>query len=299
MNINQIILQTSRDRTYVIKAIKTLEKAKLVKRRPSKTRKQMEFIELRQMGAELINFMKNIEWYRKSFHSLSQSIDKNFDFKEYSIMNKERLRMTFEEKKTDFSEASNEYLMSEKLLRNKQRAKGWADTEIGSHNQWIEEADEFQSKSAGTFIAGLFTKYMSLSLKHRSNEISRTILTKIVMDALNQHLTYTYKLLRHNFAKSRPDSEAREEANLHIRSMFSLNSIIWDYFNYFSEERTVYPDRKSTPPTFWFDPKIKNRFLVTDVVNVMESIANMFEYDVWGVDDTIEKDYENSRSKDL
>jgi DNA-binding MarR family transcriptional regulator len=300
MSINKIILQTSSDRSHVIDAIKTLEKAKLVKRRPSKTRKQMEFLELKQMGEELANFIKSIEWFRRSFHSLAESIDKNFDSKEFGVMKKESLRMAGEERNTMITKRSKDYLMSEKRLKNKQKAKDWTDTEIYSHNLWFEEADDFQMYSAKAFIAGLFSKYISLSLKHGSNEVSRAILTKIVMDALNQHLTYTYKLFRRGSDKLFSDSEDKnysdELTNGHITYIFSLNSEIRSYLEDFSEEETVYYNLRSTPPTFNFVPKINNRFLVNEVENVMKSIASMCEYDVeWGVDDSREGNGKNSK----
>jgi DNA-binding MarR family transcriptional regulator len=77
-------VQTSSDRSHVIEAIKKLEKAKLVKRRPSETRKQMEFLELEQMGNELSNLLKNIDEFRKSYRLLTESINKNFKFKVHS-----------------------------------------------------------------------------------------------------------------------------------------------------------------------------------------------------------------------
>ena len=89
LNINKIIKQTSSDRTHVIKAIKTLERAKLVKRRKSDSHKQVEFLALAQMGSDLVNFMNSIDEFRRSFQSLTKTIDEYFNLEEHYVIMRE------------------------------------------------------------------------------------------------------------------------------------------------------------------------------------------------------------------
>ena len=290
LHINNIVSQTSSDKSHVIKAIKTIEKAELVKRISSKTHKQMEFLELGQMGNELANLMKNIDEFRESYRSLTESINKNFKFKEYSVMMTELIRMSEKEEKTGvYEKLSRDSIMrQQKRFINKLKSRGWTDTEILSHNQWYEEADMFQYFSARAFIAGLFTKYISLSLKKGSNEVSRAMLTKIIMDTLNQHLTDTYN----SFLVS--DGEKADGVNKHIwghiSNVFSLNSRIQEYLERYSEDGTARPNYRTMPPTYNFVSKINNRFIGNDVHNVMKSVASMYEHDEWEASDNNKRD---------
>jgi hypothetical protein len=116
-------------------------------------------------------------------------------------MMEETFRMFSEEAKTGIThQYSKAYRTSEKNLRNKLRARNWTDSEIDSHRQWSDEAHGFHYSSAYAFIMGLFAKYFLLSLKHASNEISRAILTKIIMNSLNLFADlYKYKSIKAKF----------------------------------------------------------------------------------------------------
>jgi hypothetical protein len=196
----------------------------------------------------------------------------------------ESFRMLDKEEKTGIREISEVSRTSQKRLINKQRAKGWTDAEILSYPQWFADAGIFHYSSARAFIAGLFTKYMSLSLKNGSNEVSRAILTKIVMDALNQHLTDTYNSFK---------LVSYSDTSPFIGNIFTLNLQI--RLESFSEDGTVHPNYRTTPPTYNFVPNINNRFIGNDVQNVMKSIASMFEHEEWVADDANKRDSKNSK----
>ena len=286
LNINKIIKQTSSDRTYVIEAIKILERAKLVKRRKSESHKEMEFLVLAEMGSDLVNFMNSIDEFRKSFQSLTKTIDENFNLKEYYVIMRERFRQLSEEEETGIAQKpSKELLFSEKSLRMKLRARNWTNDEINSHFQWTNEADVFYMFSAQAFIMGLFNKYLSLSLRYGSVEITRAILTQKVIDSLNQHVADVHDVNINIMFREVHDVKAKflhhnkYSDSAYIWSFLSFDREIRHYLKKFSEEDTVRPNHRSLPPTFNFTTRIKHRLLEKEVTDVMRSISNMYEFD--------------------
>jgi len=230
----------------------------------------MEFLQLAQIGSDVVNFMNSIDRFRKSFQSLTKTIDENFNLKEHYLIMSELLSSTRQQ-------ASEDLCSSRKSLRNKLRARKWTDNEIKSHFMWAEEADNFHHGSARAFIMGLFTKYLSLSLRYGSVEITRAILTEKVIDSLNQHVADVYKYLRDVNAKSLHHNKDLDP--VYIWLVFSFNRQILDYLKEFSDEEEVRTNHKSLPPTFDFVPRIKNRFLEKEVTDVMRSIVNLYEFD--------------------
>jgi len=237
----------------------------------------MEFLELAQMGSDLVNFMNSIDEFRRSFQSLTKTIDEYFNLEETYVIMRERFRILSEEEETGITQKPSEELRaSEKSLRNKLRAKKWTDEEIDSHYPLFSEADKFHLGSAQAFIMGLFNKYLSLSLRRGSTEISRAILTEKVINSLNQHVADVSKHLHDANAKALDHNKDSDSA--YIWLVFSLNRQIRDYIEIYSEEDTV-RSNGAIPPTLNFVPRIKNKFLQKDVTEVMRSITNMYEFD--------------------
>jgi len=217
--------------------------------------------------------MNSIDEFRRSFQSLTKTIDEYFNLEEHYVIMREvhRHSSKIEEIGIKQYEPSEEIRVSKKSLRNKLRARNWTDKEIKSHFMWAEEADKFHYGSAQAFIMGLFNKYLSLSLRRGITKLSRAILTEKVIDSLNQHLADVYNMHLHGVNGNAKD--------LPLWLVFSLNPQISDYLKVFSEEDTVRANHISLPPTFDFVPRIKNRFLQKEVTEVMRSIANMYEFD--------------------
>jgi hypothetical protein len=280
-----MIAQTGiNDKTHLFEAIQTLENAKLLKRSRIRTTKQKKLLVIEQTGRDLVNFMNSIDEFRKSFQSLTKTIDEYFNLDEHYVIMSER--MSREEEKTGITQKpSEELLASEKSLRNKLRARNWTDEEIDSHYRSAIQADVFYMFSAQTFIMGLFNKHLSLSLRYGSVEITRDILTEKVIDSLNQHVADVHDvniniMFRHLHdvnAKSLHHNKYSDSA--YIWSFLSFDRQIRHYLKEFSEEGTVRPNHRSLPPTFNFATRIKHRFLEKEVTDVMRSIANMYEFD--------------------
>jgi hypothetical protein len=268
------------DKTHLFEAIQTLENAKLLKRSRIRTTKQKKLLLIEQTGRDLVNFMNGIDGFRKSFQSLTKTIDEYFNLEEHYVILKERLRKDSEEETGITQNPSEEHLASEKSLRNKLRARKWSDKEIDSHFMWAQEAEKFHFGSAQAFIMGLFNKYLSLSLRRGSTEISRAILTEKVIDSLNEHVADVYKYVHDVNAKAKDLHHNKDSDSQFIWLVFSLNRQISDYLKEFSEEDTVrWSNDRSLPQTYNFVPSIKNRFLQKEVTEVMRSIANMYEFD--------------------
>jgi hypothetical protein len=171
---------------------------------------------LAQVGSDLVNFMNSIDGFRKSFQSLTKTIDEYFNLEEHYVIMRETFRKLSEEEETGITQKPSEELRaSEKSLRNKLRARNWTDEEINLHYPSAGEADVFYMFSAQAFIMGLFNKYLSLSLRRGSTEISRAILIRKIIDSLNHHVADVYKHLQDVNAKSMTydkDSDSTEKA---------------------------------------------------------------------------------------
>jgi len=126
--MNKIIEKTSSDRMHVFEAIRTLEKAELVERRKSESHKQVETLVLAQMGSNLVNFMNSIDGFRRSFQSLTKTIDEYFNLEECYVMLRELHRQLSKEEETGITQEPSEgHRASDKSLRNKLRAKNWTE----------------------------------------------------------------------------------------------------------------------------------------------------------------------------
>ena len=67
LSTNQLIKQTSSDKSFVVDTIKALNKAKIIKRTRSPEHHQKKINELDQRGHEMIKMLYCIEQYNKSY----------------------------------------------------------------------------------------------------------------------------------------------------------------------------------------------------------------------------------------
>ena len=75
MFVNEIIDQTSSDRSFVIKTLRTLEKGRFITSIKSKSHKQKKVKQLSQLGQELANLVISIQNFNEEYDRLAQLID--------------------------------------------------------------------------------------------------------------------------------------------------------------------------------------------------------------------------------
>ena len=78
-NVNQIVRQTSSDRTYVLNVIKILEQEGLVSESTDPKHKQKKIKNLTAFGLEIAELVKSIDQYSKSWNKLEQSMERYFN----------------------------------------------------------------------------------------------------------------------------------------------------------------------------------------------------------------------------
>jgi DNA-binding HxlR family transcriptional regulator len=109
LQVNEMIAQTGiNDKTHLFEAIQTLENAKLLKRSRIRTTKQKKLLVIEQTGRDLVNFMNSIDEFRKSFQSLTKTIDEYFNLDEHYVIMSEAIRMSFEEEETGITQKPEE-----------------------------------------------------------------------------------------------------------------------------------------------------------------------------------------------
>lgn len=77
MNTNELIKQTSSDKSFVVNTIKALNKAKIIKRTRSHEHRQMKINELDHLGSELIKVISRIEQYSNAYKKFVNTYREN------------------------------------------------------------------------------------------------------------------------------------------------------------------------------------------------------------------------------
>ena len=72
MFVNEIIDQTSSDRSFVIKTLRILEKGRFITSIKSKSHKQKKVKQLSQLGQELANLVNSIQNFNEEYDRFSK-----------------------------------------------------------------------------------------------------------------------------------------------------------------------------------------------------------------------------------
>lgn len=206
MFVNEIIDQTSSDRSFVIKTLRTLEKGRFITSINSKSHKQKKVKQLSQLGQELANLVNSIQIFNKEYDRLRQLID---EYKNLDEEIKKLLETELKDKSSPFIKRNpleikpKAYKISEMLLKEKLRSKGWPTEEISYYYECQEGlyyTDIFLHE--GT-IKILLHKFISILDNFDLNAIAREILNQIIIQIFqaklsdivtNIHVRYTTSL---------------------------------------------------------------------------------------------------------
>ena len=196
MFVNEIIDQTSSDRSFVIKTLRTLEKGRFITSINNKSHKQKKVKQLSQLGQELTNLVNSIQNFNEEYDRLRQLIDeyKNLDeeiekFKETERKDKPSRFI----KRNPLKIIPKEYKISERLLKEKLRSKGWTTEEISYYYECQEGlyyTDIFLHE--GT-IKILLHKFLSILGNFYLNTVAREILNQIIIQIFQMNFRYSHQ----------------------------------------------------------------------------------------------------------
>lgn len=166
-NVNRIINDTSAGKKFdthkkkvLYEYLPNLEKIGLVTRRiDEKVHKQIENIELTEIGSELADIVDGMEKFYKSHHLLSDTI--------------KQIYIPGDPIKND-------------SFRRKLRDKGLGEQEIESYNQDSEDARYFEKESLSMCINGLKSRYIFIVSKFTLNNTQQDYLLKTIANMINE-----------------------------------------------------------------------------------------------------------------
>jgi DNA-binding HxlR family transcriptional regulator len=191
MFVNEIIEQTSSDRSFVIKTLRTLEKGRFIETINSKSHKQKKVKQLSQLGQELANLIICIQNFNEEYDRLAQLIN------EYKKLDEEieKLKETEKEnkpspflKRNPLEFVPRKHKNSEILLKELKN-KGWIDEEISYYNECQEGlyyTDIFLHE--GT-IKILLHKFLSILDNFDLNDVAREIINRIIIQIFQTQLS--------------------------------------------------------------------------------------------------------------
>ena len=199
MSVNEIIEQTSTDRTFVIKALRKLEKAGFIDTIKNLSHKQKKVKQLSKLGHTLAQLTFNIENFNSEHFEINKVIDeyKELDKKFKDIKEKNKPLTTIRKttiRKSIFRELVPIDRSSQRFLKEKLKEKGWTDTEI-SYYEGCKEGLYYTDiyLHEGT-IKILLQKFLCILDNFDLNVGEREIINRIIIEKFlfHQHLNQNY-----------------------------------------------------------------------------------------------------------
>jgi hypothetical protein len=170
MHYNEIIRQTSSDRSHVDNVIDTLEKSQQImedkisrrERKLQKIHSQAKMMKITDVGREIALFSRGVERYQKAYSALIKTVNEKFTVGEGT---------------------------SENAVKIILQSRNWTSKEISSYKHWSQEAISFGLKSVPIYIIALLARYIEILSKAGANGLVRDTLSKIFTDAINWHFS--------------------------------------------------------------------------------------------------------------
>jgi hypothetical protein len=188
LSVNEIFRQTSsKDKPLVINSIKYLEKANLLKGDETADHKQKRIEILTELGYTFAELIHSLDKYNDSYEKLKGVIKRTFDLspdKEKSV------------------------------LVNILRSRGWKAGESNKYKKYYEAADILLYQlSPHENIDTLLIRYVSLLADPNvmSNENTKVILNKIIMDLVYKQLSVIQKDLMENINSNSTTNKKKDE----------------------------------------------------------------------------------------
>ncbi|MFI5405334.1 MAG: hypothetical protein ACHQ1D_02345 [Nitrososphaerales archaeon] len=202
MNVNTIIKQTSSDRTYVTKAIKTLEKAGLVTKKRTNKHLQMRLVTPTVLAKNLRAIIDQIDHYNKSYlifiNATRDKLEKYWD---------DYISLTNIEVPPD----------AKRILKSKLLSDGWKEDETQYFVQWFEAKFEIERIIKRHIFHAVIYRYLTMSLKFAVNSLAKDIITHLLLSELQNQISLIVGDFENLLSADRIGPEKRDSI---IRSIF-------------------------------------------------------------------------------
>lgn len=161
-HVHLIIEQTGLYKNFVYAAIKALKRGELVNEIKSPHHKQMKVQKLSELGIEIAQTISDIEQNNRSHAKLKKVLVDVFGIAEN---------------------------LDEGGIKRKLMSIGWSTKEIPFYREFIRYALLLITESLNMIYNALTYRYSELSLKYDVRNIAKLILNKVILDALEYHVT--------------------------------------------------------------------------------------------------------------
>jgi DNA-binding HxlR family transcriptional regulator len=198
-NVNEIIRQTSSDRTYIITLIKTLQREKLIERVQTPA-KQVKILSLSNLGRELVDLLDNIIQYNKSYSELRKTTKESLDI----------------------------IYSDENDLKSKLTSKGWNEQDIDHYTYYLTNSASLQYECHSKFINVLGIRYGTIISEFKPGKTARIILDEIMSEAFSGQFSL---MLEYLFDSNNPYFPA-------IKKLFASLEDLLEYSNKFIDRET-------------------------------------------------------------
>jgi DNA-binding HxlR family transcriptional regulator len=161
LHVNQIINKTGLYKDYVRAAIKELHVAKLIseKKHPKYAQRKMKM--LTELGRELAKLKDGVDAFHRSLTVFEQTVKSVLDLSE----------------------------KDPKAVQKILSREHWTNEEIGNCMEWIEQVRILTVYTLRLFSDALLARYTMIISRFDVNKRAKSILIKIVTDALSEHLS--------------------------------------------------------------------------------------------------------------
>jgi len=203
MNVNTIIKQTSPDRTYVTKAIKTLEKAGMVTKEKTKKHLQIRLVTPTDLAKNLRTIIDQIDHYNKSYSIFINATNDKF-----------------EKYWDDYCSVTNIKVLpdAKRILKSKLISDGWKEEETQFFVQWFQAKFEIERIIRRHIFHAVIYRYLTISLKFAVNNLAKDIITHLLLRELQNQISLIAGDLEVLFSR---DNIRPEKRNSIIRSFFN------------------------------------------------------------------------------
>ena len=227
MSVNEIIEQTSSDRTFVIKALRELEKAELIETIKNQSHKQKKVKQLSKLGKTVAQLTFNIEKFNSGHFEINNVINEynELDKKSHDIKEKNKPLTTIKKntiRKSIFRELVPIDRSSQRFLVGKLKEKGWTDTEISYYEGCKEGLYYTDIQLHEGTIKILLQKFLIILDNFNLNVGAREIINRIIIEKLQTQLSNIVTNIRSRYSKYLVDIN-RKNINKKDYSIFFPN----------------------------------------------------------------------------
>jgi hypothetical protein len=173
--VNEIIKQTSPDRTYVIQALETMEKARLLTQGPRSIGRKRS-VELTSLGNEIATLYFSLDNYMKGYNEIYKFLQDNF--------------VKYEDRNT---------------LKNILKSRGWDEYDIAIYDELQSSFRNYEWTFFDNMLDVVHLRSLKILTKYKINiQLKRNDIIRILLEAVSHKViafVYGNLLVRHGKEK--------------------------------------------------------------------------------------------------